>query len=305
MKRLNPLNDYLVQKYLGEKGDEVQLMSLLNAILQKTQKKKIVSLEILENKVLTADTINEKKVILDVRAVLEDNTRVNLEVQVKNVGRMDIRSLFYFSRELSKCIDEGQEYDELPNVIVINILDYEFLPIDKVHAVFHLWEDEEKHKLTDVLEMHFIDMVKFRRLKEKDIERNVLHRWLTFFNKSATEEELKEVLVKELGIRKAQDKIDLVSRDKDAMRLYEARQIGIMDYNSGMSYARREGRTEGLAEGRTEGLAEGLAEGRNQAMLEVARKMLVNKIPVALIVETTGFDEGVVFALQKERPPSF
>jgi len=36
MKRLNPLNDYLFQKYMGEKGDEEQLLSFLNAVLSRT-----------------------------------------------------------------------------------------------------------------------------------------------------------------------------------------------------------------------------------------------------------------------------
>jgi hypothetical protein len=32
-ERLNPLNDFAFQKALGEKGDEVQLMAFLNAVL--------------------------------------------------------------------------------------------------------------------------------------------------------------------------------------------------------------------------------------------------------------------------------
>ena len=36
MKRLNPLNDYIFQKLLGEKGDEEQLLSFLNAVLKRT-----------------------------------------------------------------------------------------------------------------------------------------------------------------------------------------------------------------------------------------------------------------------------
>ena len=92
MKRLNPLNDYLFQKYMGEKGDEEQLLSFLNAVLMRTGRASIVSLEIIENKTLTADIIGGKKSILDVRAVMADGTKVNTEVQLQNVGNMDKRT---------------------------------------------------------------------------------------------------------------------------------------------------------------------------------------------------------------------
>ena len=45
-ERLNPLNDFLFMKYMGEKGDEEQLLGFLNAVLQKTGRNVIVSVEI-------------------------------------------------------------------------------------------------------------------------------------------------------------------------------------------------------------------------------------------------------------------
>ncbi|GHT51612.1 hypothetical protein AGMMS49982_09500 [Bacteroidia bacterium] len=45
-KRLNPLNDYLFLKYMGEKGDEVQLLAFLNAVLHRTGKDNLQSVEI-------------------------------------------------------------------------------------------------------------------------------------------------------------------------------------------------------------------------------------------------------------------
>jgi hypothetical protein len=53
MERLKPLNDYLFQKLLGEKGDEEQLLSFLNAVLKRTGKNILQSVEILENKTFT------------------------------------------------------------------------------------------------------------------------------------------------------------------------------------------------------------------------------------------------------------
>jgi hypothetical protein len=53
MKRLNLLNDYLFKKLLGEKGDEEQLLSFLNAVLSSPGKERLSSVEILENRTLS------------------------------------------------------------------------------------------------------------------------------------------------------------------------------------------------------------------------------------------------------------
>ena len=242
MKRLNPLNDYLFQKYMGEKGDEEQLLSFLNAVLSRTGKDRIASLEIIENKTLMADIMGGKKSILDVRAVMDDGTKVNTEVQLRNVGNMDRRSLFYWSREFSKSIVRSQDYEELPNVIAINIVGKEYIPLEDFHTTFHLWEDNHKeYLLTDALEIHFVDMVKFKRIQSKDIKNNSLHRWLSFFDEDTPEEILREVMKLETAIKKADEKIAYILNDPEALRAYEMRQMAILDYNSGMNAAERRG----------------------------------------------------------------
>jgi hypothetical protein len=54
---LNPLNDYLFLKVMGEKGDEVQLLGFLNAVLGKSGKGQLVSVEILDNNRCTGNTL--------------------------------------------------------------------------------------------------------------------------------------------------------------------------------------------------------------------------------------------------------
>ena len=287
-KRLNPLNDYLFQKYMGEKGDEEQLISFLNAVLKRTRKEKIIELEILENKTLTADIIGDKTAVLDVLAVLQDNTKVNIEVQLRNVGgNMDKRSLFYWSREFVKGIESGSHYQDLPNVIVINLLDFGFIPLDDFHTSFHLWEDTNKdYMLTPALEIHFVDMVKFRRLADadKDIKNNSLHRWLTFFDKRTSEQAFKEVVEMETAIAKAHEKIIHVSQDQDSLRLYERREMGLMDYASGVHHARKEGKEEG----------------RQGAFIEMTKNLLRANVDIKIISVSTGLDEDIIQKLQEE-----
>ncbi|MDR0680509.1 MAG: Rpn family recombination-promoting nuclease/putative transposase, partial [Dysgonamonadaceae bacterium] len=161
---------------------------------------------------------------------------------------------------------------KLPTVIAINIVGTEFLPIDEVHSCFHLWEDNCKDfMLTDVLEIHFIDMVKFRRLENKDIEGNPLHRWLAFFDKNTDESTLKKIIEMDATIEKALRKIKHVLQDEDMLRIYEGREMAAMDYISGINYARQEGRQKGRQEGRQEGIAIGEQKAQEQYVLRLSQ----------------------------------
>ncbi|GHU54065.1 hypothetical protein FACS189411_00020 [Bacteroidia bacterium] len=268
-ERLNPLNDYLFLKYMGEKGDEEQLLAFLNAVLQRTGKGNLQSIEIIESTTMTAEIIGDKKSILDIRAKTTDNTKIDIEVQLNNLGNMDKRSLFYWCREFVKGIKSGQDYLELPMVIAINIVNFEFIKADDFHTSFHLWEDiDRKCMLTDALEIHFIDMIKFKRLAEKDIKHNPLHRWLTFFDKDTNTNILEEVIQMDTAIQKAQDRIAFVSNDEESLRAYEMREMALSDFTSGMNFAKREG----------------IAIGEQKGKIEVARSMKKDGMPVSQIV---------------------
>jgi predicted transposase/invertase (TIGR01784 family) len=143
--RLNPLNDFLFMKYMGEEGDEEQLLAFLNVVLHKTGNDGIASVKILDTK-LSADIIGDKSSVMDIRAEMDNGMRVNIEVQLREVGNMDKRSLFYWSREYGRGIHAGDEYDNLPRVVTINIIDTELLPprmadciTDDMIYLYYVW----------------------------------------------------------------------------------------------------------------------------------------------------------------------
>ncbi|GHU05306.1 transposase [Spirochaetia bacterium] len=274
--RLDPLNDYLFLKVMGEKGDEEQLLGFLNAVLKRgSGKNRIVSVEILENKTFTAEVIGDKSSILDLRAVLADGSRVNIEVQLRNLGNMDRRSLFYWSREYTRSLEAGRNYEELPNVVAINIVNFDFLPSMDFHTTFHLWEDREKSLLlTDALEIHFLEMPKFKALRKKDIKNNELHRWLAWLDRDSPRELVEEIVKMDNAIGKAEERTAYVSSDKEALRAYEMRQMALSDWTTANSHARREGMKEGK--------------------IEVAQKLKTFGTPLGQIVQFTGLTEDQI-----------
>jgi len=257
-QRLNPLNDYLFYKIMGEKGDEVQLLGFINAVLGKTGTDRFTSVEIIENKSFTPKVIGDKASSLDVRAMLQSKTRVNIEVQIRNQHNMDRRSLFYWSKEYAESLEAGQDYQELLGVIAINIVDFDYPSAKNFHTLFRLREEQERDLvLTDALEIHFINMVKYRKMGKGGIPNDPLSRWLAWLNKSSPPELLAEVVKMDSAIQMADERMVYVTGDKEAIRAYERRQMALSDYNSEINYALEEGMRKGIA----------------KSTLEIARKM--------------------------------
>jgi predicted transposase/invertase (TIGR01784 family) len=270
---------------MGEQGDEEQLCAFLNAVLGRHSQDALVSLEILENKMLTAEVLGDKTSILDVRAKSRRGERINIEVQLRNLGNMDRRSLFYWSLEFSRSMEAGQDYRESPNVIAINIVNYVFMSeAPGFHLKFHIWEDTYRLLLTDALEIHFIDMVKFRRLTDRDIQHNELHRWLTWLDKESPRELVEEAIRMDQAIQKAEAKMGYVTQDKEVLRAYQIRELAMSDWTSGINHAREEGREEGIQEG----MAQGMQRGQREKALEIARNLQGLGIPEEQIAQATG-----------------
>jgi predicted transposase/invertase (TIGR01784 family) len=276
MERLNPLNDYIFKRLMGEEESKDNLIAFLNAILNPDDQKKLVSLELLDNnKELTKEMIFDKTGWLDVRAKTADGMQIDIEVQLNNQYNMDKRTLFYWGKLFLEGIKQGEDYIKLAKVITVNILDFDFLDITKFHSQYHLWEDgEENYLLTDLIEIHFIELPKFKLFAPKDLKRNPLHRWLKFFDKMLSEEELKELIEMDSAIKRAEKKLEYLSSDEDTMALYRAR--------------------EDSAHERANLIYSGKMEGK----IEDAKNMLAKNLSLDLITEITGLSMEEVKALQ-------
>lgn len=103
--------------------------------------------------------------------------------------------------------------------------DFEFLGTESYQSSFHLWEDIEKdYMLTDVVEIHFLELPKFRKKKGKNYRENAIERWLMFLEKDISETTLKELMSLDTAIEKAEQKIEYLSSDEETMRIYYERE---------------------------------------------------------------------------------
>ncbi|QAA31083.1 Rpn family recombination-promoting nuclease/putative transposase [Clostridium manihotivorum] len=251
---LDPKNDVVFQKIFGSPENEDILISFLNALLERTEKEKIKHVEYVDTKLSDIEAIDDKIGILDVRVVTEKGIHINIEIQLINRYNMINRTLFYWSRLYSNQIKKGENYKNLNKTITINILNFNYIDSKKYHTTYHLWEDEEKTKLTDILEIHFVELPKF--LDEKTELNNSLNMWLAFLTKP--EKEVSKM--GEPAIRKAITVLDMLSRDPETVRRAELRMKQILDEKSMVEGAREEGKVEGKEEAALNFLRLGISE---------------------------------------------
>ena len=245
MRKVNPLNDLVFKKVMGEQGNEVQLKAFLEAVLGREFK----SIHIEGAMELTPDIIGNKLSRLDVFAKIDDDTEVNIEVQLKDHKNMRKRSIFYWGRRFGNALKAGKDSDyiDLPDMITINLLGFDYIddePEEEFHNVYQVLNKRSGKMLDKCLEVHFLEMPKFLKLESKDIVKNKVHRWLSFFDNNISEETLKELIEMDTAIQQAQKKIEYVSNDAESYRQILLREQALLDYQSDLNAYRREGRQE-------------------------------------------------------------
>ena len=163
MKLLNPKNDVVFQKLFGNNKNKDVLISFLNSIIIKTGNEEIIDAHVEEKKLDISMVIDEKISILDIYVTTNTNAHINVEMQIINRYNMIKRTLFYWSKMFLKQIIKGDNYSSLNKTITINLVDFNFLDSERFHTYYHLYEDESKNKLTDIMEIHFIELKKVQR----------------------------------------------------------------------------------------------------------------------------------------------
>ncbi|MGL4345192.1 MAG: Rpn family recombination-promoting nuclease/putative transposase [Cellulosilyticaceae bacterium] len=157
--------------------------------------------------------------------------------------------------DIIKC---GDTCDKLKKCITINIIDFECIDADKIHTQYHLTEDELGSKLTDVLEIHFLELPKLTRIEKLKDAHDPIIEWLQFLDAKSIE--VMEMLAqKNEGIQKAYHILQRVSEDEIARMAYEAREAEIRDQLTREKVAREEGIAQGIEQNKLT-LAEALLD---------------------------------------------
>ena len=255
---LDPKMDFVFKNIFGSEKHPNILISFLNATLK--PKDLITEVEI-KNTDLNKGYIEDKFSRLDVKATTSNNEIINIEIQLKNEYNMIQRSLYYWSKLYEEQLEEGDRYDKLCRTVCINILDFKYLKNDRFHNGYRLKEIETNEELTDLEEIHFIEIPKLKKINsEKDIV-DVLEGWVEFL-RDPESEVVRKLEMTNKEIREAKDELYRLSMDEKERALYFIREKSIRDEISALANAEEKGMERGIKKGE-----------RNKA-IEIAKSLL-------------------------------
>ena len=279
MEKLKLTNDFIFKKVFGKKGNESILKDLLEAIL----KIKIKKIELQTEVELERELIDDKTGVLDIEATIDDNTIIDVEMQMRNQYNMKERSLFYWAGLYYTGLKKKEEYKENKRVITINIVNFDMFKEGPYHEKIELRREYKNILLTNKLEIHFIQLSKF--LKEGQEEKDKkMWQWLTFIcNKNR--KEVERVMKENKEIEKANEELEYLTGDDAVRRIAFLREKAERDYISNMSGAREEG----------------IEEGEKKKTIEIAKEMLSKGMDIELIKEITKLTEEELENIKKSK----
>ncbi|MCZ9852313.1 Rpn family recombination-promoting nuclease/putative transposase [Brachyspira hyodysenteriae] len=277
IKNINVLNDYFMRYMFAKEGHERILLNLINAVRTDYNQEPFEEVKVL-NTFNLKETINDKQSIVDVRAVTKSGETVLVEIQRIGNQSFVYRSLYYWAKCYVSNLRNNEKYNDLKQVIVINILDFNLLKdIDKEHSCYVIKELETNHILTNHFEMHFLELQKY--LSSNSNLKEELDAWfyfLTIKEKIEKMEEIMDILVKKNPIMKeVYDEYNKFADTKDLFENYAEYEKNYFDILA-------------LSEERIRGREEGIKEGIKEMQISMARNMKNKNMDIKLIGELTG-----------------
>jgi len=231
---------------------------------------------------------------LDVKATLNDDTTVIIEIQVINVPDFRKQVLYSAAKVSSTQLKKGDDYTLLNAVIVLTITDLEiFEDSESVISRYRLKEKDDLTEYSDDIELVFAELPKFKKSLEE--LSSLTDKWLYFLKEANYLETVPHSLGAEAGIQKAfdiarhsqltQEELDIF--EKQAMFIHDSRNAVLLGIQQGQEKGLKQGLQQGLKQGQEKGLKQGIEQGEKKANLKIART-LIGKLPTNEISQITG-----------------
>ena len=210
-------NDYMFHAAL-QKNPKV-LKSLICSLLR-LRLQEIRSIQII-NPIILGETVDEKTFILDINIVLNDNTLINLEMQVENLYNWEERSLSYLCCTFDQ-LQKGEEYSSAKPVIHISFLDFTPFPeYPEFYASYQFMNEKNHHIYSDKLTLRVVDLRQIELATAED-QASGLEHWARLF-KASTWEEIRMIAKKDENLLEATETLYTLNADELVRRQCEAR----------------------------------------------------------------------------------
>ena len=281
---LPPKMDFVFKRIFGNEKPPNVLISFLNAVLNPIDP--IQSVE-LKDTTIEKNHLEDKYSRLDMKAITNKGEYINIEIQLKDEYNMIKRSLYYWSKLYEGQLESGENYQKLSRTICINLLDFHLLNHSNFHSVYRLKDCRTNEELTDVMELHFIELKKMKDVQRVEDVKSKLEAWLYFINQPDSElvQELEKV---EIEIKEAKAELVRLSGDRKERERYEKRRESRLNEISALAYAEEKG------------MVKGIEQGAKLEKIEIAKNLIQNGLDNKLISKSTGLSLEEVEKLRQE-----
>ncbi len=276
MRFLDPKTDFAFKKIFGSPQSKPILIEFLNALVYDGQPT-IQDLEILDP-YQSPQLQGIKDTFLDVKAKLDSEKTVLIEMQVLNPLDFNKRVLYNAAKAYSLQLERGQGYSRLRPVIALTIVDFVLFPErDRPFSYYQLLDREDHLPYGDDLELIFLELPKFKKsLTELETLADL---WVFFLQNTGSLDEIPPPLTQNSNLTYAFQIAETTNLSPAEFELVERRALMVEDSRNVVRRAVQEARQEW-----------------NQ---EIARSLL-GLLPPEVIAERTGLTLPEVKALQAE-----
>ncbi len=209
----------------------------------------------------------QKQGIMDIALVLNDDTKIDVEMQVHMQKHWIRRDLYYLARMYTDDLMLGENYGKLRRCISISLLDFKLFPDKReYHSIYRL-RDETGRELTDLWEVHIIEL-------GKTLTGNTVDDWIRLFN-ARSQEELDMIAIRNESMREAVEAVKELGLFRTLRWIYDDYWKAKRDRWAEDEYVREEGIAIGLKRGKAEDILHLL---ENMGEREALQESLVKRI---------------------------
>ena len=182
----------------------------------------------------------QKQGIMDIVLVLNDDTKIDIEMQVYRQEHYIQRKLYYLARMYTDDLMIGERYKKLRRCISISLVDFELLPDTEEYHNIYLLRNEAGKELTDLWEIHIIEL-------GKSLRGNAVDDWIRLFHVTS-QEEMDMIAVKNEGMREAVEVVKQMGLIRTLRWMHDDYWRAKRDRWDEDEYVWNEGKAEGKAE---------------------------------------------------------
>jgi predicted transposase/invertase (TIGR01784 family) len=265
MNFLDIRTDFAFKKVFGSEGSKDILISFLNALINFNGR--------LIRDLTIVDPYNipmlkgMKDTYVDVKAELDDGSRVIIEMQVLNHEGFEKRILYNAAKNYSAQLGKGEQFHLLNPVIALTLTDFVMFPGQPLINCFKLLEKARFIEYSGDIELVFIELPKFTKT-EAELD-SVQDKWLYFIKNAGK----LDCIPKNLG--QEQEKAFAIANEAnlsaEELDLQHRKRDFILIQKSSIDLALRQGQEQGLKQGIEQGLEQGIQQGLAQGLEQIAQ----------------------------------